>query len=94
VALREFDDDRGREWKVWEVHPTIAARLRNRGAAAPLQLRPEMAEGWLAFEAEDGDHRRLSPIPDVPDGWVSASLDQLRAWCALAAPVRPRRPLD
>ena len=93
MALRDFDDERGRQWTVWEVHPTIAGRLRQRDA--PLLLRAEMAEGWLAFEAEDGEHRRLAPIPDVPNGWASVSLDQVRQWCALAQPVRrPRRLIE
>jgi hypothetical protein len=91
--LREFDDERGRQWKVWEVHPTIAGRLRKRDV--PLPLRPEMAEGWLAFESEDGEHRRLAPIPDVPNGWVNADLGQVRRWCASARPVRrPRRLIE
>lgn len=91
MALREFDDEHGRQWTVWEVHPTIAGRIRNGEVA----LRPEMAEGWLAFEAADGERRRLAPIPQVLDGWVNASLAQVWAWCALAQPVRrPRRLIE
>jgi len=86
MALREFDDERGRQWKVWEVHPTIVGRERSREVL--LSLRPDMAEGWLAFEEENGEHRRLAPIPDVPNGWQNATLAELRMWCTIAAPAR------
>ncbi len=54
-----------------------------------------MSSGWLAFEADDGERRRLVPIPDMPLGWYKASDDQLRAWCALAkATTRARRLIE
>jgi len=54
-----------------------------------------MSSGWLAFEAHDGERRRLVPIPDMPLGWFKASHDQLRAWCALAkATTRARRLIE
>jgi hypothetical protein len=52
-----------------------------------------MERGWLAFEAQDGERRRLAPIPDAPNGWVNTSLDQLRTWWALAEPAPPGRRL-
>src|SRR3954462_5935796 len=99
MALREFTDAHGRRWSVWDVHPTLAER-RHRNAGPPpgvrerrryverrLPLRREMAAGWLAFECKDGERRRLSPIPDTPEGWHNASVTELRAWCKMAHPA-------
>ena len=105
MALREFTDARGRRWSVWDVHPTLAER-RHRNAGPPpgvrerrrvveqrLQLRENMATGWLAFEAQDGERRRLAPIPKTPNDWSNASVDELGTWCAMAQPVPPARRL-
>lgn len=105
MALREFTDGRGRAWKVWDVYPTLAER-RHREAGPPpgmrerrrfveprLHLRPNMSAGWLAFEAENGERRRLAPIPSTAIGWVNASADDLRTWCAMAVPAPPVRRL-
>ena len=107
MACREFRDERGRQWTVWDVHPTLANR-RQRNAGPPpgvqerrrylerrITIRSSMSSGWLAFEAHDGERRRLVPIPDMPLGWFKASDDQLRAWCALAkATTRARRLIE
>jgi hypothetical protein len=105
VALREFADAEGRHWSVWDVHPTLAER-RHQNAGPPPGIRERrrfveartrvsvrMAHGWLAFEASDGERRRLAPIPDVPKGWARASDAELRAWCAQAEPAPPVRRL-
>jgi hypothetical protein len=105
MALREFTDERGRRWTVWDVHPTLAER-RVYNAGPPPQIRERrrrverrvslgrnVVNGWLAFESADGERRRLAPIPQLPNGWAAASLDQLRAWCAMADPVPPARRL-
>jgi len=105
MAIREFTDSRGRYWVVWEVHPTLAER-RRRNAGPPPGVRerrrfvenrprisPRMEGGWLAFEASDGERRRLAPVPDTPSDWERASEDQLRTWCALAEPAPPARRL-
>ena len=107
MTLREFDDERGRAWTVWDVHPTsVDRRQRNVGPPAGIGERrghtgsraiiaPRLAQGWLAFEARDGERRRLAPIPDVPRGWPTASDGELREWCELAQPVPPpRRPSE
>lgn len=105
MASRDFTDERGREWMVWDVHPTLAdrrkhnagppagSRERRRFVESRVHIQPSMSLGWLAFESRDGERRRLAPIPDTPDGWAEASLDQLRAWCALASPAPPPRRL-
>lgn len=105
MALREFDDEGGRQWKVWDVYPTLAER-RHRNAGPPpgtrerrryveqrVTVHANMVAGWLAFEARDGERRRLSPIPHTPEGWQHASVAELRAWCASAQAAPPGRRL-
>ena len=103
MAIRQFTDSRGRYWVVWEVYPTLAER-RQHNAGPPAGARerrrfvesrsrpsPKIAGGWLAFEATDGERRRLAPVPDKPSDWERASEDQLRSWCAMAEPAPPAR---
>ena len=105
MAIREFTDGRGRYWVVWEVYPTLGER-RRRNAGPPAGIRerrrfvenrprlsPKMERGWLAFEASDGERRRLAPIPDSPTEWALASEDQLRTWCAMAEAAPPAKRL-
>lgn len=89
----------------WDVYPTLAERrLRNAGPPPGLRERrrhaerrahvdQSMARGWLVFEAQDGERRRLAPIPEAPNGWDAASEDELRGWCSTAAPAPPVRRL-
>jgi len=107
MALREFTDENGRSWTVWDVHPELVER-RQQNTGPPPGIRDRrvhtrrraiipsaMPQGWLAFESRDGDRRRLSPIPNVPKGWSEASDDELRAWCAIAKPLpRSRRLIE
>src|SRR5690349_11480248 len=103
MACRDFIDEAGRYWVVWDVYPTLAER-REKNAGPPsgtrdrrrfldrrAQPRSNMTKGWLAFEALDGERRRLGPIPEMPADWSSATVDQLRAWCAAAGPAAPPR---
>src|SRR3954469_21228075 len=105
MALREFTDRGGRRWKVWDVCPTLAER-RERNAGPPqgvserrrylesrVHLRVNMSKGWLAFESENGERRRLAPIPTAPNDWVNASSDELRSWCEAAVPAPSSRRL-
>jgi hypothetical protein len=105
MPIREFTDERGRRWTVWDVYPTRAERrFRNAGpppgvrerrryVEARVQIGKDMTRGWLAFESRDGERRRLIPIPEMPKGWESASDYELRAWLALALPAPPARRL-
>ena len=68
-------------------------RERRRYVEPRLHLRSNMLAGWLAFEAENGERRRLAPIPSTTNGWVNASDDDLRTWCAMAVPAPPARRL-
>ena len=105
MASREFTDEGGRQWTVWDVYPTLAER-RHRNAGPPpgvrerrryveqrLALRENMAKGWLAFEARDGGRRRLAPIPTSGPHWSTATEHELRAWLKSAKPAPPTRRL-
>jgi hypothetical protein len=105
MAIREFFDGRGKHWTVWDVHPTLMERRKQNAGPPPgvrerrrfveprLRLSSKVAQGWLAFEAGDGERRRLAPIPDHSNGWANASDDQLRSWCGMAEPAPPVRRL-
>ena len=59
--------------------------LRARSAVAP-----GYENGWLCFESQRGEKRRLIP---VPDNWEQADADQLRAWWREAVDSSKCRPL-
>ena len=86
MAYREFIDAQGRQWTVWDVHPTLTQADRRRVA-----LGEKMADGWLAFESGDRERRRLAPIPESPGGWQHASDAHLRSWLANAERVSTAR---
>lgn len=104
MALREFKDGDGRRWKVWDVYPKLAerrlrdvgpppgSRERRRQSEPRSPVEPGMTEGWLAFEAANGERRRLAPIPGGA-AWNVATDDQLRTWCTLAKAAPPSRRL-
>jgi hypothetical protein len=81
MALREFTDEMGREWRAWDItaeklHPSTRAENHLQG----------VLEGWLVFEAVDGKGKaRLYPIPRT---WEGASQDELRRLLKLAEPTR------
>jgi hypothetical protein len=81
MALREFRDEAGREWRAWDItaeklHPSTRAENHLQG----------VLEGWLVFEAVDGGAKaRLYPIPS---SWHAASQDELRRLLTLAEPTR------
>ncbi len=81
MALREFRDESGRDWRAWDItadklHPSTRAENHLQG----------VLEGWLVFEAVDGGAKsRLYPIPA---GWQLASQEELRALLTRAEPTR------
>jgi hypothetical protein len=81
MALREFRDDSGREWRAWDItaeqlHPSTRAENHMQG----------VLEGWLVFEASDGSAKaRLYPIPP---SWRTASQSDLRELLRRAEPTR------
>lgn len=79
MAVREFTDSRGVEWRAWDVtaehiHPVT----RSEDYMANLQ------DGWLAFESPTEKRRLEAPYPSE---WTTLSLPALEALCARAAPV-------
>jgi hypothetical protein len=74
-----FVDDAARRWEVREIRePLLPGRT-------DVLARSEFSHGWLLFTC-DGERRRLAPLPP---GWREAPEEQLRRWCAEAAPARP-----
>jgi hypothetical protein len=84
MAYREFNDEDGVRWEVWDVLPhQIAPTLSSR-----LQLPPELLGGWLAiYSAKEA--RRLAPIPAT---WPIMSDADLAA-AVKRAPLLTRLPL-
>lgn len=69
--------------KVWDVVPS---RELESGSRRHHYLPPEMAQGWLCFEAGE-QKRRLTPFPR---GWEDRGDDVLHLLCRSAEPVAPR----
>lgn len=84
MAFRTFRDPDGREWQVWDVVP---GREVNTGSRRHQYLPPEMADGWLCFEAAD-QKRRLTPFPT---GWDEQDDAFIHALCCAAQPVAARK---
>lgn len=70
---------------------TAAAAIRGgvERRKSPTYRRPSSVlagfeHGWLCFEAEGGEKRRLVPVPEA---WQAASDDDLRRLCRLAKRV-------
>jgi hypothetical protein len=86
MALREFVGDDGKEWQVWDTHPTVpppVAKPVSDGVAEIARISKKRERGWLTFTAE-ADRRRLSPIPK---DWETADEESLKAMLDAADPV-------
>lgn len=84
MALREFRDRAGVEWRAWDItsesmHP-VTAREMFVGRYVDFQ------EGWLVFESAH-ERRRLAPYPSQ---WADFSVDDLEALVAMATPSPSR----
>jgi hypothetical protein len=77
---RQFVDSVGLRWTVFEIVPEAAL-------ARFISLLPhaERRTGWLLFESEDGDRRRLAPYPA---DWRTMAHFELERWCMRAMPVK------
>lgn len=84
MAFRTFRDPEGREWQVWDVVPSREVEGSSRRHH---YLPPEMAEGWLCFEAAD-QKRRLTPFPA---DWEQRDDASIHALCLAAQPVAARK---
>lgn len=80
MALKNFADSAGREWRVWSIVPSYES-ARDDG-----RMTPGLQGGWLCFEHDD-EKRRLSPIPS---DWEGVDTGGLERYCTEAKPVRRR----
>ena len=98
MSHREFQDEDGRAWEVWDVHPAIidtadapilAGGERRRDGPNRLRLPSELRGGWLAFRCGT-ESRRLAPIPTR---WTAFDDQELALLVHVAKPaghVTPR----
>ena len=80
--LREFTDNAGTPWRVWDVTPNarpLSMRPKADAAASPYPAL-EFAAGWLCFESDLGK-RRLAPIPA---DWETCDVERLEEYCSRA----------
>lgn len=73
MAVREFRDDDGRDWRAWAITPeSIEPVTRGEDYLADC-----FVTGWIVFETMDGrEKRRLCPWPMR---WANMTDDELRA---------------
>ena len=105
MAHREFQDERGQLWEVWDVVPERRDRRsgldRRRSARETFDRRKvkvlsavitgDLAKGWLVFSSKF-ERRRYAPLPEH---WSEGSDLDLRSWCAKAVAIPlPRRLIE
>jgi hypothetical protein len=98
MGLREFRDDEGASWRVWDVRPRLdvppedgfGVERRTRDVPELILERRRRREpqsqpggGWLVFDSEE-EKRRLSP---VPEDWEECPVDRLLEYWERAEPV-------
>lgn len=80
MAVREFTDSRGVDWRAWDVTPThMHPVTRGEDYMANLQ------DGWLVFES--GREKRRLEAP-YPANWNTLPIPDLEELCRRASPVR------
>ena len=102
MATREFVDDDGTLWMMWEVHPALTDRRQVRNSSPPNEVEErrkprsflspipgQMHAGWLAIQSAT-ERRRITP---VPEGWLERSDDELRAMLVASVNTGRRRRL-
>jgi hypothetical protein len=86
MAVREFTDSGGREWRVWDVVPE--------SIHPPTKTEDYLADiyrtGWLVFETKAEDQKRR--LSELPSGWSALPATGLEALLRRAE-VIPRRTL-
>jgi hypothetical protein len=91
MAMRELQDEGGRFWRIWEVHPGKAFPPALERRSTP-RVRSTLQEGWLVFECElTNDRRRIVPPPPQ---WSELPDEELLRMLEHATSVGPRRPLE
>jgi hypothetical protein len=96
MSHREFTDEDGRTWEVWDVHPSGLESSGSGGLSREvidlestvrrllrLNLPNELREGWLAFRSDE-ESRRLAPIPS---SWVALEDSDLAMLVRTAKPI-------
>jgi hypothetical protein len=84
VAVREFTDSRGVDWRAWDVTP-IHMHPVTRGEDYMANLQ----DGWLVFES--GREKRRLEAP-YPADWITQPIPALEELCRRASLVVRRRP--
>jgi hypothetical protein len=84
MAVRDFRDEHGREWRAWDVNPD---QLH---PATRYELPGEYQGGWLAFETKDGAVRKRLAI--YPTDWSTLPTEELERLVMEAEPVPKHRP--
>lgn len=79
MAVREFTDSEGTEWRVWAVTPMHLHPV-TRGEDYMMGLQ----DGWLVFESRAEKRRLEAPYPD---DWTTYGIAQLEALSRRARPV-------
>ena len=83
MAVREFTDTRGVDWRAWDVTPSHMHPItRGEDFMADLQ------DGWLVFES--GREKRRLEAP-YPANWITLPIPALEELCARASLVVRRR---
>ncbi|HYD55195.1 MAG TPA: hypothetical protein VEA99_21340 [Gemmatimonadaceae bacterium] len=80
-APRRFVDCVGTAWTVTEIRPILDV-----AAIGLFQPHPERRSGWLLFESDEGERRRLAPFPTE---WRDISQFELERWCMRALRASP-----
>jgi hypothetical protein len=85
MAVREFTDSGGREWRVWDVMPeSIHPQTKTEDYLAEMYR-----TGWLVFETKAEDEKRR--LADIPLGWSELSGRGLETLLKRAEVIPPRR---
>ena len=80
MAVREFTDSRGVDWRAWDVMPShMHPVTRGEDYMANLQ------DGWLVFECGREKRRLEAPYPRA---WNTLPIPELEELCRRAVPVR------
>jgi len=84
MALRELRDESGVLWTVYDVHPSSVRH-------GSLQIREELASGWLCFQS-DAAKRRLVGIPEQWEQLEDGALMSLMTAAALVTASTSKLP--
>ena len=85
----DFADANGTVWTVSEI-----ARMDFSERLMALLPHPERRQGWLLFESQFGERRRLTPIPDNWRTLSASALQQCLAGAVQSSAAEHRRRED